>query len=117
MFPQNRQKSKAKFDAQQAKTGELNGFVEEYYSGHNVVTVFGREDTVIEDFEATNEDLFEASKDGQFLSGTLMPIMQNTTNLGYALVCIFGSLIAIMGGLSVGMIQSFTLTFVSSPSP
>ncbi|MBQ2824901.1 MAG: ABC transporter ATP-binding protein [Clostridia bacterium] len=102
-------KSKAKFDAQQAKTGELNGFVEEYYSGHNVVTVFGREDTVIEDFEATNEDLFEASKDGQFLSGTLMPIMQNTTNLGYALVCIFGSLIAIMGGLSVGMIQSFTL--------
>ncbi len=102
-------KSKAKFDAQQAKTGELNGFVEEYYSGHNVVTVFGREDTVIEEFEATNEDLFEASKDGQFLSGTLMPIMQNTTNLGYALVCVVGAIIAIMGGLSIGMIQSFTL--------
>lgn len=102
-------KSKAKFDAQQQKTGELNGFVEEYYSGHNVVTVFGREDTVIENFEVTNEDLFESSKDGQFLSGTLMPIMQNTTNLGYALVCVVGAMIAIMGGLSIGMIQSFTL--------
>ena len=102
-------KSKAKFDAQQKKTGELNGFVEEYYSGHNVVTVFGREDTVIDEFEKTNEDLFESSKDGQFLSGTLMPIMQNTTNLGYALVCVVGAIIAIMGGLSIGMIQSFTL--------
>lgn len=102
-------KSKVKFDAQQQKTGELNGFVEEYYSGHNVVTVFGREDTVIEEFEETNEDLFEASKEGQFLSGTLMPIMQNTTNLGYALVCVVGAIIAILGGLSIGMIQSFTL--------
>ncbi len=102
-------KSKAKFDAQQKKTGELNGFVEEYYSGHNVVTVFGREDTVIEEFEHTNEELFESSKDGQFLAGTLMPIMQNTTNLGYALVSVFGAIIAIMGGLSIGMIQSFTL--------
>lgn len=102
-------KSKAKFDAQQKKTGELNGYVEEYYSGHNVVTVFGREDTVIEEFEETNDELFEASKDGQFLSGTLMPIMQNTTNLGYALVCVVGAIIAIMGGLSIGMIQSFTL--------
>ncbi len=102
-------RSKAKFDAQQQKTGELNGFVEEYYSGHNVVTVFGREDTVIEEFEVTNEDLFEASKEGQFLSGTLMPIMQNTTNLGYALVCVVGAIIAILGGLSIGMIQSFTL--------
>lgn len=102
-------KSKAKFDAQQKKTGELNGYVEEYYSGHNVVTVFGREDTVINDFEKTNDDLFEASKDGQFLAGTLMPIMQNTTNLGYALVCVVGAIIAILGGLSIGMIQSFTL--------
>ncbi len=102
-------KSKAKFDAQQKKTGELNGFVEEYYSGHNVVTVFGREDTVIDDFEKTNDELFAASKDGQFLAGTLMPIMQNTTNLGYTLVCVVGALIAILGGLSIGMIQSFTM--------
>lgn len=102
-------KSKQKFDAQQRGTGELNGFVEEYYSGHNVVTVFGREDTVIDEFEKTNEELYESSKDGQFLAGTLMPIMQNMTNLGYALVCVVGALMAIIGGLSIGMIQAFTL--------
>lgn len=102
-------RSKQKFDAQQNGTGKLNGFVEEYYSGHNVVTVFGRENTVIDEFERTNEELYESSKDGQFLAGTLMPIMQNMSNLGYALVCVFGAFMAILGGLSIGMIQSFTL--------
>ncbi len=101
-------KSKAKFDTQQKKTGELNGFVEEYYSGHNVVTVFGKEEEVIENFEVTNEELHDASTSGQFLAGTLTPIMQNMTNLGYALVCFVGAILAIMGGLSIGMIQSFT---------
>ncbi len=102
-------KSQQKFNAQQGGTGKLNGFVEEYYSGHNVVTVFGREQTVIDEFEKTNDELFESSREGQFLAGTLMPIIQNTTNLGYALVCIAGAIISIMGGLSIGMIQSFTL--------
>ncbi len=102
-------KSQQKFNAQQGGTGKLNGLVEEYYSGHNVVTVFGREESVIKDFEETNEDLYESSKDGQFLAGTLTPIMQNMTNLGYTLVSIIGALMAIFAGLSVGMIQSFTL--------
>lgn len=102
-------KSQQKFNAQQGGTGKLNGLVEEYYSGHNVVTVFGREESVIEDFEVTNEELYQSSKDGQFLAGTLTPIMQNMTNLGYALVSIVGAILAIIGGLSVGMIQSFTL--------
>ncbi len=102
-------KSQQKFNAQQGGTGKLNGLVEEYYSGHTVVTVFGREESVIKDFEETNEDLYESSKDGQFLAGTLTPIMQNMTNLGYTLVSIIGALMAIFAGLSVGMIQSFTL--------
>ncbi len=102
-------KSQQKFNDQQGGTGKLNGLVEEYYSGHNVVTVFGREESVIEDFEETNDDLYHASKDGQFLAGTLTPIMQNMTNLGYALVSIIGALMAIFAGLSIGMIQSFTL--------
>ncbi len=101
-------KSKKMFDKQQKKTGELNGFVEEYYGGHNVVTVFGKEKEVIENFEVTNEELHDASTTGQFLAGTLTPIMQNMTNLGYALVCFVGAILAIMGGLSIGMIQSFT---------
>ena len=102
-------KSQEKFNAQQGGTGKLNGLVEEYYSGHNVVTVFGREETVIENFEKTNDELYNSSKDGQYLAGTLTPIMQNMTNLGYALVSIIGALMAIFAGLSVGMIQSFTL--------
>lgn len=102
-------KSQEKFNRQQGSTGELNGLVEEYYSGHNVVSVFGREETVTQNFEKTNEQLYESSKDGQFLAGTLTPIMQNMTNLGYALVCIIGALMAVLGGLSIGMIQSFTL--------
>lgn len=102
-------KSQEKFNAQQGGTGKLNGLVEEYYAGHNVVTVFGREESVIKGFEETNEDLYEASKGGQFLAGTLTPIMQNMTNFGYALVSIVGVILAILGGLSIGMIQSFTL--------
>ena len=101
-------KSQVKFNDQQKKTGQLNGYVEEYYSGHNVVTVFGKEEDVIDSFEETNEELYEASKDGQFLAGILLPVMQNMTNFGYAVVCFVGAIIAIMGGLSIGMIQSFT---------
>lgn len=102
-------KSQQKFNSQQSEAGNLNGFVEEYYGGHNVVTVFGREETVIDEFENTNEALYESSRDGQFLAGTLLPIMQNMNNLGYALVSVVGVIIAILGGLSIGMIQSFTL--------
>ena len=101
-------KSKVKFDNQQNKTGELNGYVEEYYGGHNVVTVFGKEEDVIDDFEDINDELYNSSRDGQFLAGMLLPIMQNMTNFGYALVAIVGAILAIMGGLSIGMIQSFT---------
>lgn len=101
-------KSQKKFNEQQEKTGKLNGYVEEYYSGHNVVTVFGKEEDVIGEFEQTNDELFEASCQGQFLAGMLTPIMQNMTNLGYVLVCFVGALMAIIGGLSIGMIQSFT---------
>ncbi len=110
-------KSKVKFAAQQAKTGELNGFVEEYYGGHNVVTVFGREEDIIDRFEVSNEELYEASRDGQFLAGILTPIMQNMTNFGYALVAFVGAIMAIMGGLSIGLIQSFTQYLRQFASP
>ena len=102
-------RAQVKIVTQQNDTGKLNGVVEEYYGGHNVVTVFGQEEYVIDLFEETNQELYENSRDGQFLSGMLMPIMQNMTNFGYALVCVFGAIVAILGGLSVGMIQSFTM--------
>ncbi len=102
------QKSQVQFDIQQKKTGELNGFVEEYYNGHNVVALFGRGEDVISEFEETNNTLFEASRRGTFLSNTLQPLMQNANMFGYAIVCFVGACMAIAGGLSIGMIQAFT---------
>ena len=101
-------KSQKAFDIQQEKTGEINGYVEEYYSGHNVVMLFNREDTVVKEFDEINQQLFKAGRDGSFLANVLTPLMQNTTNLGHAIVALVGSLMAIYGGLTVGTIQAFT---------
>lgn len=110
-------KSQAEFDKQTQKTGELNGFVEEYYSGHNVVAVFGKEEEVEENFEKANQALFDASDRGQYLAGTLYPISEALNKLSYVLTTLVGALVAIVGGLSVGMIQAFAqyLTQFSAP--
>ncbi|HIR02998.1 MAG: ABC transporter ATP-binding protein [Acutalibacteraceae bacterium] len=101
-------RSQKYFDNQQENIGELNGYVEEYYGGHNVTAAFGKEEDVIEDFEVTNQNLFSNAWKGQFFSGTLMPITQGMTNFGYAAVAIVGGILAVFGGISIGMIQSFT---------
>ncbi|MDO5435126.1 MAG: ABC transporter ATP-binding protein [Clostridia bacterium] len=101
-------KSQTEFDRQQEQTGTLNGYVEEYYTGQNVVAVCGREDTVTETFERINDELFGSSRRGAFLADVLTPVVEGTANIGYMLVCFAGALMAIAGGLSVGMIQAFT---------
>lgn len=101
-------RSQKYFDNQQENIGELNGYVEEYYGGHTVTAAFGKEEDVIEDFEVTNQNLFSNAWKGQFFSGTLMPITQGMTNFGYAAVAIVGGILAVFGGISIGMIQSFT---------
>ena len=101
-------KSQKYFDEQQETTGALNGYVEEYYAGHQVPALFNREETVGEGFEKTNEQLYDSSRKAMFLADMLPPVIQNTTNLGYAFVCLVGSMMAIAGGLSIGMIQAFT---------
>ena len=101
-------RSQKHFDRQQQLTGDVNGFVEEYYAGHNVITVCGREETVKHAFDEKNEQLFDAGKKGMFLADILPPVIQNTTNLGYMMVCLCGALMAIAGELSIGMIQAFT---------
>ena len=101
-------RSQKEFDRQQEATGALNGFVEEYYAGHQVIAVCGREKKVVEDFDKTNENLYDASRKAMFLADTLPPVIQNTTNLGYTFVCLAGSIMSILGGLSIGMIQAFT---------
>ena len=74
-------KSQPYFKAQQANLGELNGQVEEIYSGHNIVKAFNKEESVIEDFEEVNGRLYQSAWKSQFFSGAMMPLMQFVGNL------------------------------------
>jgi len=110
-------KSQVSFDKMASMTGELNGYVEEYYSGHNVVTVFCKEEQVSAGFKQKNQSLFEASDNGQFLAGVLYPISKGLNELSVVLVYLVGVLMAISGGLSVGMIQAFAQYLSQFQSP
>ena len=95
------------FKAQQKYLGKINGQVEEIYSGHRVVKAFGREESVIEEFDKTNDILFESAWKSQFLSSLMQPVMNLVGNLGYVAVAISGSILAIKGVIKVGDIQAF----------
>lgn len=95
------------FRGQQEYLGNVNGQVEEVYSGHNIVKAFNKEQDVIETFEKTNSMLYESAWKSQFLSGMMMPIMQFVGNLGYVGVAIMGGYLAIKKTIEVGDIQSF----------
>lgn len=101
------QKAQRFFKEQQDTLGDLNGYVEEMYTGHNVISAFGKEEDVIEDFEVTNHDLYQSGWKSQFLSSTLMPITQAMTNLGYVAVAVVSAILVISGRMTIGMIQSF----------
>jgi len=95
------------FQAQQSLLGEINGQVEETYSGHTVVKAFNRENAVMEKFDQTNEELYESAWKSQFLSGLMQPIMMFVGNLGYVAVAVLGSILAVRGTIEVGDIQAF----------
>ena len=95
------------FSAQQAALGEINGQVEETYSGHNVVKAFNREAAVEQQFAATNQTLYESAWKSQFISGMMQPIMTFVGNLGYVAVAVSGSALAVKGAIEVGDIQAF----------
>ena len=99
--------SQKHFKNQQKYLGEVNGQVEEVYSGHNVVKVFNREDQVIQTFDETNAKLYESAWKSQFLSGMMQPIMVFVGNLGYVAVAVSGSLLAAKRVIEVGDIQAF----------
>lgn len=92
---------------QQSTLGEINGCVEETFSGHAIVKAFGQEDRTVEDFKKTNDRLYEAGWRSQFLSGMIMPIMNFVGNLGYVAVAISGAAFAVIGAITVGDIQAF----------
>lgn len=100
-------KSQVQFKNQQKHLGDINGHVEEMFSGHTVVKAFNKEEDSIEKFTDINDDLCKASWKSQFLSGLMMPITSFIGNLGYVAVCILGGYLAINGKVSIGNIQSF----------
>ncbi len=100
-------KSQHYFKDRQAFMGELNGQVEETYSGQHIIKIYNHERQVEESFGQTNAKLFVSSWKSQFLSGLMMPIMSFVGNLGYVSVTIAGALLAVAGQIMVGDIQAF----------
>lgn len=88
-------------------TGELNSQIEEAYSGHDLVTVFGRRREVAEQFRAKNAELFDASFGAQFISGIIMPVMFFVGNLNYVVIAVVGGLMVTGGTLTIGGVQAF----------
>ena len=95
------------FQDQQKYLGEVNGQVEEIYSGHTVVKAFNKEDDVINEFEKTNEKLYSSAWRSQSFSGIMMPIMQFVGNLGYVMVALLGGFMVIKNKIEVGDVQAF----------
>lgn len=95
------------FQDQQKYLGEVNGQVEEIYSGHTVVKAFNKEDDVINEFEKTNEKLYSSAWRSQFFSGIMMPIMQFVGNFGYVMVALLGGFMVIKNKIEVGDVQAF----------
>jgi len=100
-------KSQAKFITQWRSTGTLNAEVEEAFTGHALVKVFGRQDEVQETFEVENDELYRASFGAQFLSGLIMPIAMFIGNLNYVIIAVVGGLRVASGTLSLGDVQAF----------
>ena len=102
-------KSQRYFTARQKSLGELNGYVEEMYSGHEVVRISRAVDKVLDHFDGLNAAVYDANWRSQFLSGVMQPLMNVIGNLAYVAVCVFGSVLAINGTIEFGVIVSFIL--------
>ncbi|GAB3946044.1 ABC transporter ATP-binding protein [Micromonospora vulcania] len=100
-------RSQQQFIAQWKHTGELNGQIEEAYTGHELVKVFGRQREVEAAFAAKNEELFKASFGAQFISGIIMPSMMFIGNLSYVAIAVVGGLRVASGTMSLGDVQAF----------
>ncbi|QBR75542.1 ABC transporter ATP-binding protein [Microbacterium sediminis] len=100
-------KSQKAFQTQWKKVGRLNSRVEESFSGHALVKVFGREKAVSDAFQVENEELYEASFKAQFLSGIMMPSMQFVGYLTYAGIAVLGGIMVASGQIRIGDVQAF----------
>ncbi len=99
--------SQKQFTAQWAKTGDLNGHIEEMHTGHAIVKLFGRQDEAIAQFDRENESLYQASYKAQFISGIIQPAMTFISNLNYVAICVIGGIQVANGNMSLGDVQAF----------
>ncbi|WP_299168119.1 ABC transporter ATP-binding protein [uncultured Arthrobacter sp.] len=100
-------RSQKLFAEQWKNTGQLNGHIEESFSGHDLVRVFGREKESLEQFDQKNEDLYKASFGAQFVSGMIMPVMQFISYLSYVGIAVVGGLRVASGSMTLGEATAF----------
>ena len=100
-------RSQKYFAEQQKDLGELNGHVEEMYTGHKIIKAFGHEDESIDKFNEINERLYKGSWKAQFISGIIMPLLNFINNIGYVLVCVVGGIMVTKRKIEIGDIQAF----------
>ncbi|WP_239162433.1 ABC transporter ATP-binding protein [Paractinoplanes rishiriensis] len=100
-------RSQPNFVAQWSITGKLNGHIEEMFTGHSLVKVFGRQGEAQQTFAEHNEKLYASSFRAQFISGLIQPAMMFLSNLNYVLVAVVGGLRVASGSLSLGEVQAF----------
>ncbi len=100
-------KSQKYFKTQQMELGQLNGHVEEMYSGHKIVKAYGREEQSVAKFDSINERLYESGWKAQFVSGNIMPLMSMVSNIGYVFISVVGGIMVTKGSITIGNIQAF----------
>ncbi|MCY8343305.1 ABC transporter ATP-binding protein/permease [Bacillus haynesii] len=99
--------SQKHFGSQQKELGDINGHVEEMFTGHQEVKAFGHEEKAIQQFDEVNERLYQSGWKAQFISGLMMPMMTFIGNLGYVFVSITGGIFVLNGTLLIGGVQAF----------
>ena len=100
-------RSQKHFADQQRTLGQLNSHVEEMYTGHQVVKAFGHERKSVAEFDEVNEQLYDAGRKAQFISGIIMPMMSLIGNLSYVVICVVGGILVTQRAISIGDIQAF----------
>ncbi|MFI7064403.1 ABC transporter ATP-binding protein [Kribbella sp. NPDC050124] len=100
-------RSQTRFVAQWRHTGALNGQIEEAFTGHELVKVFGRQQEIEADFAKKNEELYQAAFGAQFISGLIMPLMMFIGNVNYVVIAVVGGLRVASGTMSLGDVQAF----------
>ena len=102
-------KSQRYFNEVQKSLGDINGHIEEVFSGHNVIKAYNAEEEMNEKFDKINEHLFDCGRKSQFLSGLMHPLMGFTGNFGYVIVCVVGSILVLNKTIDFGVIVAFMM--------